>query len=72
LGGTSFRNYTDTDGGRGGMKQRLRVYGRAGKACGECGAVILKTVVASRGTHFCPGVRKSPFAEATGDNLRIY
>ncbi len=58
LGGTSFRNYTDTDGGRGGMKQRLRVYGRAGKACGECGSLILKTVVASRGTHFCPGCQK--------------
>jgi formamidopyrimidine-DNA glycosylase len=58
LGGTSFRNYTDTDGGRGGMKQRLRVYGRAGKACAECGSIIVKTVVASRGTHYCPGCQK--------------
>lgn len=60
VGGTSFRNYTDTTGGRGGFKENLRVYGREGKACRECGTIILKTVIASRGTHFCPTCQKRP------------
>jgi len=58
LGGTSFRNYTDTAGGRGGFKGRLRVYGKTGKPCVECGTTIVRTVVASRGTHFCPRCQK--------------
>jgi formamidopyrimidine-DNA glycosylase len=58
LGGTSFRNYTDTAGARGGFKGRLRVYGKTGEPCIECGTPIVKTVVASRGTHYCPKCQK--------------
>jgi formamidopyrimidine-DNA glycosylase len=53
LGGTSFRNYVDIEGGRGGFKGRLRVYGKQGSRC-RCGDVIRRSVVAGRGTHFCP------------------
>ena len=53
LGGTSFRNYVDTEGGRGGFKGRLRVYGKDGERC-RCGDIIRRSVVAGRGTHFCP------------------
>jgi len=53
LGGTSFRNYVDTAGGRGGFKGRLQVYGKEGSIC-SCGARIRKIVAAGRGTHFCP------------------
>jgi formamidopyrimidine-DNA glycosylase len=59
LGGTSFRNYTNTDGEHGEFKGQLRVYGREGKNCPECGAKILKSVVASRGTHHCPKCQKA-------------
>src|SRR5205823_3164366 len=30
-GGTSFQNYVDIDGGRGGFKARLSVYGKSGQ-----------------------------------------
>lgn len=53
VGGTSFRNYVDTRGGRGGFKSRLSVYGKTGLPC-SCGALIRRIMVASRGTHFCP------------------
>ncbi len=63
LGGTSFRNYVDIEGGRGGFKGRLRVYGKHGSRC-RCGAVILRTVVAGRGTHFCPSCQPRPRSRA--------
>ncbi len=58
-GGTSFRNYVNTQGGRGGYKSRLQVYGRAGKPC-SCGARIRRAVVAGRGTHYCPRCQRPP------------
>jgi len=58
LGGTSFRNYVDTAGSRGGFKGRLNVYGKEGEPCPSCGAPIRKMVVASRGTHYCPKCQK--------------
>jgi len=40
LRGTSFRDYRDAFGARGGFVERLAVYGRAGEACTRCGAVL--------------------------------
>ncbi len=60
LGGTSFRNYIDTEGGRGGFKDRLRVYGKEGTSCPVCGATIQKIVLVGRGTHFCPSCQPAP------------
>lgn len=31
-----------------------QVYGRTGEPCQRCGAVLKRTVVGQRGTHFCP------------------
>jgi formamidopyrimidine-DNA glycosylase len=31
-----------------------KVYGREGEECATCGALIRKTIVGQRGTHFCP------------------
>jgi formamidopyrimidine-DNA glycosylase len=58
VGGTSFRNYVDTQGSRGGFKGRLRIYGKNGQPCGVCGHTIKKAVIAGRGTHFCPGCQR--------------
>lgn len=52
--GTSFSDYRDARGDPGSNQDYLNVYGRAGKSCARCGAPIERTVVAQRGTHFCP------------------
>lgn len=52
--GTTFRDYRDVYGEVGTYQNQLGVYGRAGQACPECGGEIQKTVLAQRGTHFCP------------------
>lgn len=51
--GTTFNNYVDSKGNKGGMKSKLKVYGRAGKRCVKCANMIIKTKVAGRGTHYC-------------------
>ncbi len=52
--GTTFDDsaYVDAYGRRGGFTPQ--VYGREGRACPRCHTPIEKTVVAQRGTHFCP------------------
>ncbi len=52
--GSSIADYVDSQGERGSYQQRHNVYGRKGKACSRCGAVIRRIVLAQRGTHFCP------------------
>lgn len=40
---------------RGGDYQKyLRVYGRSGQPCGECGAPIERIIIGQRSAHFCP------------------
>lgn len=53
-GGTTFLNFTDFHGKPGNFRRKLRVYGRAGDACGICGCVILRIVVGGRSSCFCP------------------
>lgn len=52
--GTSVRDYVDGDGRAGAFQERLRVYRRTGQPCLACGAPIARTVVAGRGTFYCP------------------
>jgi formamidopyrimidine-DNA glycosylase len=52
--GTTFSDYRKPDGGRGDNYERLMVYGRGGFPCRTCGTTLRKTVVAQRGTVFCP------------------
>ncbi|MBF0388327.1 MAG: bifunctional DNA-formamidopyrimidine glycosylase/DNA-(apurinic or apyrimidinic site) lyase [Candidatus Omnitrophica bacterium] len=51
--GTSVRNYRDGEGREGGFQKALKVYGRAGQPCLQCGAVIQKSVQSQRSTFFC-------------------
>lgn len=53
-GGTTFRDYRDGEGKKGGHQEHLFVYGRNGLPCRRCKTVIKKIVVGGRGTHFCP------------------
>ncbi|MBI5466471.1 MAG: bifunctional DNA-formamidopyrimidine glycosylase/DNA-(apurinic or apyrimidinic site) lyase [Candidatus Kerfeldbacteria bacterium] len=56
--GTSFSNYVDGLGRTGTYWPRRLVYGRAGSPCRRCGRTIKRTVVAGRGTNFCPHCQK--------------
>lgn len=55
LGGTTFDGkYVDVDGFAGQYQSVVRVYGREGKPCLNCGHSIVKTKLGGRGTYFCP------------------
>ncbi len=51
--GTTADAYRTANGDKGSMMPFLKVYGRDGQKCKRCGHVILKNVLAGRGTHFC-------------------
>ena len=53
-GGTTFRDYQDARGRRGEFVERLKVYGREGEPCPECGASIEVLRIGGRSAHFCP------------------
>jgi formamidopyrimidine-DNA glycosylase len=57
-GGTTLRDYVDSDGQEGNHQEFLQVYGRRGAPCRKCGSIIKKTVIGQRGTHFCPTCQK--------------
>jgi len=52
--GASIDSYRRVDGEPGTMQERFMVFDRTGEPCPRCGAAIVKTRVAQRGTHFCP------------------
>ncbi len=54
FGGTSLRDFVDSNGEMGHHQEELNVYGRGGESCHHCGTPIVKCVVGQRGTHFCP------------------
>ena len=52
--GTSFRDYRDAQGDRGGFVDKLAVYGRAGLPCLRCGARLVSThAIDGRVTTLC-------------------
>ena len=54
-GGSSMKNYVKADGSRGDYLDNFaKVFNRTGQPCERCGAEIIKTRVAGRGTHICP------------------
>ena len=58
--GSSFSDYRDGLGGEGLHHVRVHVFRREGQACERCGATIVKTRVAGRGTHLCPRCQRIP------------
>ncbi len=53
-GGTSFSDYRDAYGRKGGFLDRLKVYQRTGEPCRKCGTKIEKITISGRSSHFCP------------------
>ena len=58
-GGSTMATYVRADGTRGNYLEKFaQVFRRDGQECPRCGAEILKTRVAGRGTHFCPACQR--------------
>ena len=58
VGGTTLRDFKNTEGKPGYFKQELQVYGRQGEPCYECGTVIKNKVIGQRASCFCPRCQK--------------
>jgi len=53
-GGSSLRDFYQTDGTKGYFQQNYFVYGQGGKSCRVCGHTIRSTTTGQRSTFFCP------------------
>ena len=54
LGGSSLRDYVDSDGKQGYFQQHYWVYARAKEACKKCGAPIRQIKQGQRSSFYCP------------------
>ena len=57
-GGTTLRDFLNSDGQPGYFKQRLFVYERKGEPCRVCGTPIRHAVIGQRSTYWCPKCQK--------------
>lgn len=57
-GGSSIRDYVQSDGASGWFQLRYAVYGRSGEQCRACGTPIRVAREAQRATFFCPRCQK--------------
>jgi formamidopyrimidine-DNA glycosylase len=53
-GGTTLRDFVNSDGAPGYFAQNLLVYDRAGNDCFQCGSAIRKKVIGQRSSYYCP------------------
>jgi formamidopyrimidine-DNA glycosylase len=58
--GSSIANFVDGQGQPGEYQQHHRAYGREGKKCYRCGAIIRRVIVAGRSSFFCPKCQVGP------------
>ena len=56
--GTTFSDYLDGEGNKGGNLPYLQAYKRAGQPCKRCGAIMERTKVGGRSTFYCPVCQK--------------
>jgi formamidopyrimidine-DNA glycosylase len=54
LGGSTVRDYKNSAGVNGNYQNEAFVYGRTGKTCHECQAIIERIKIGGRSTHYCP------------------
>lgn len=53
-GGSTLRDFVNSDGKSGYFQQQYAVYGRAGEACRQCGHEIVRITQAQRSSFYCP------------------
>lgn len=59
-GGTTIRSYESLDKKKGEFQDFLKVHGREGEKCVNCGTKITKIKVGGRGTYICPKEQVMP------------
>lgn len=52
-GGTTLRDFTNSNGDPGYFKQSLNVYGRSGEPCRQCGSLLREIRLCGRSTVYC-------------------
>lgn len=57
-GGTTLKDFLQSDGKPGYFAQELQVYGRKGEPCRVCGTPIVATKHAQRATFYCRQCQK--------------
>lgn len=58
--GSSISDFLDAEGQPGEYQLHHRAYGREGEKCHRCRARIRRTIVAGRGSYFCPRCQPPP------------
>lgn len=53
-GGTTLKDFVNSDGQPGYFAQQLNVYGRSGEPCRHCGTTIKNKVIGQRASYYCP------------------
>lgn len=57
-GGTTLRDFVDSNGNPGYFSQELHVYGRHNEACDRCGAPVRSRIIGQRSTYYCPACQR--------------
>lgn len=57
-GGTTLKDFTQSDGQPGYFKQQLNVYGRKAQPCYHCNSLIKSKIIAQRNSYYCPVCQK--------------
>jgi formamidopyrimidine-DNA glycosylase len=57
-GGSTDRNYVNSEGKKGSYLSFANVFRKQGQPCPRCGTTIVKIRAAGRGTHICPREQK--------------
>jgi formamidopyrimidine-DNA glycosylase len=57
-GGTTLRDFVNSEGSPGYFAQELLVYDRAGSECFQCGALIRQKVIGQRSSYYCPACQR--------------
>jgi formamidopyrimidine-DNA glycosylase len=57
-GGTTLRDFVNSDGAPGYFAQELLVYDRAGSECFQCGVAVRQKVIGQRSSYYCPACQR--------------
>ena len=57
--GTTFISFSFLNGRSGNYSNELKIFGKQGEVCKNCGSIIKKIKVAGRGTHVCTKCQKT-------------